>query len=116
MFAGVAVVTFAVSSPFWLRATLSAGTLTTGYAVFELFYRRLELKEEGLTLVTNLQPRFVPRRDIQSATWAAGSGVSLKLTNGKWLHLPELGRNSLALTNTVRAWLKRTETATPPVA
>ena len=36
-----------------------------------------------------------------------GGGVYLKLENGGWGKLPDLGYNSQGLTNTIRAWLKR---------
>lgn len=73
----------------------------------DLLTTRIVLKAEGMEVVSHFRRRFIPRADINSVTWERGSGVSLALTSGKWMRLPEIGRNSQAQVNSIRAWLKR---------
>jgi len=68
---------------------------------------RVELNDEGLTRVARFRRRFIPRAQIDSVTWEAGAGVAIRLTDGRWLRLPDVG-NSQARANSIRAWIKRT--------
>lgn len=108
VFGGVLVLSFVIPSPFWQRLTSVALAVVTVLGSLDTAQRRLELTSDGVLFVANFRRRFIPRTEIESVTWAKGSGVSLRLTDGTWAHLPELGYGSLALTNTIRAWLKRT--------
>jgi hypothetical protein len=79
-------------------------------AVIEVATTRVVLSEQVLEAGSIWSRRRYAAAQITSVTWAAGSGVALKLANGGWAKLPELGYNSQGLTNTIRAWLKRTGT------
>jgi hypothetical protein len=68
---------------------------------------RVELNDLGLTQVATFRRRFIPRGQIDSVTWEAGTGVAIRLTNGEWVRLPDIG-NSQARASSIRAWLKRT--------
>ncbi len=51
-------------------------------------------------------PNEIPKSEITKVTWEAGCGVSLLLSDGKWVKVPDLGHNSQGLTNSIRSWLK----------
>ncbi len=101
-------VAFSVATSLWTRLSFAAFFALTILAVLELAQRRIELSEDRLSFVVNFRRRSIPRADIDSVTWAKGAGVSLKLTDGTWVHLPEVGPGNQGLTNSIRAWLKRT--------
>jgi len=50
--------------------------------------------------------RSLRKEMIESVTWAAGCGVSLRTKEQKWIHIPDLGR-AQGVCNSIRAWLKR---------
>ena len=108
IFAAIGTFAFALPSPLWQRLAVLALNVIALLGIVDVAQRRLKLTHDGVFCVGNLRSKFVPRAQIDSVTWADGAGVSLKLVDGSWVHLPDLGRNSLALTNTIRAWLKRT--------
>lgn len=85
---------------------LAIGGLASGY-VAELLMTRLILGEGVLEIRTLGKRKSCDVAELAGVTWEKGSGVALKLVSGGWLKLPELGYDSQALTNTVRAWLKR---------
>jgi hypothetical protein len=98
---------FAVSTSPWTRLSFAAFSALAILAVLELAQRRIELEGDRLSFVVNFRRRSIPRADIDSVTWAKGGGVSLKLIDGTWVHLPEVGPANQGLTNSIRAWLKR---------
>jgi hypothetical protein len=75
--------------------------------VLELATSRIVLAADSLEAGSIWSRRRHAVADIESVTWASGSGVSLKLSNGGWAKMPELGYNAQGLANTLRAWLKR---------
>lgn len=76
-------------------------------ALLDVHITRVELGPEGLTIVTGFRRRDVPREEIESVTWGKGVGASLKLMDGRWIGLPEVGPGSQGLASSVRAWLRR---------
>jgi len=87
---------FAVFGAFWLA---------------DVFLTRIILGSDSLRIVSvsSFQSRTFTRAEIASVTWASGCGASLTLRNGEGVRLPSAGRNAQGLTNTIRAWLRRTE-------
>ena len=77
----------------------------------ELARSRIVLWETELEVRTLWHRRRYLASQVASVTWEAGSGVTLRLSDGSWAKLPDLGYNSQGLTNTVRAWLKRAKHA-----
>jgi hypothetical protein len=93
-------------STWWIAgsAALSLG-FTVG--IVDLAVSRIELTNAELR-ITELHRRVaVPKRDIASAKVEGGS-VFLQLQDGRWCKVPDTGRNSLAMVNSIRAWLKDT--------
>lgn len=84
---------------------LVALLMLVGFA--DALMTRVELNEEGLVRVDRFRRRFVPRAQIDSVKWEAGAGVAIRLIDGSWLGLPDVG-NSQARANSIRAWIKRT--------
>ena len=77
----------------------------------DAFTTRIVLGPDSIHLVSisDFQSRTIPRVEIESVTWEKGCGASIRLRDGKWVRLPSVGRDAQGLTNTIRAWLKRTE-------
>jgi hypothetical protein len=75
--------------------------------VLELVTSRIVLSANSLEAGSIWSRRRYAVADIESVTWASGSGVSVKLSNGGWAKMPELDFNAQGLANTLRAWLKR---------
>lgn len=75
----------------------------------DLLVTRIALGSDNLRIVSGFRSQTIPRAEIDKVTWAAGCGASLILRGGKGVPLPSVGRNAQGLTNTIRAWLKRTE-------
>ena len=73
----------------------------------------VKLEDDSLVISSWFGKKRYARATLESVTWEAGSGVALRLTDGTWLKLPELGHNSQALSNSIRAWLRRTEVNEP---
>jgi hypothetical protein len=48
----------------------------------------------------------IRKEEIESVTWEAGCGVSLRMKTQLWRRLPDLGR-AQGVCNSIRAWLKR---------
>ena len=76
--------------------------------VLDVARRRIVLGRSELRIVSMWSQRVYSRDTIDKVTWEGGVGVSLKLATGGWVRLPELGRNSQSVANTIRAWLKQT--------
>ena len=74
--------------------------------VMDVTKRRVVLGSAELCIVSMWSQRVYPRETIASVKWEGGIGVALKLVAGNWVRLPELGRNSQSVANTIRAWLK----------
>jgi len=79
--------------------------------IIEVFVSRIVLQADSIEIVRLFRRRSIVRSDISSVTWEKGCGVSIKLKDGHWAKLPDTGRNALAQTNTLRAWLKSTKTS-----
>ncbi len=48
----------------------------------------------------------IRKEEIESVTWEAGCGVSLRMKAQTWRRVPDLGR-APGVCNSIRAWLKR---------
>jgi hypothetical protein len=107
VFAGMTTLSFLVTTHPWLKLMFVFLVCLAVVAVVEVACRRVTLTTQALVAVSNFQSRRIPRADIAKVTWEKGAGVSLKLTNGQWFHVPDLGGGSESLTNSIRAWLKR---------
>ena len=105
---GIALIGVLAPGPLWLRAFSVVFVAMASLALLEVSQRRIRLTEGGIEFVSNLRRRFVPRSEIESVTWEAGCGATLTLVGGGAIELPEVGRSPQGLTNSVRAWLKRT--------
>ena len=77
----------------------------------DVFTRRIVLGADDIRIVSfsDYLYRSIPRAMIKSVTWEWGCGASLILHEGRGVRLPNVGRDPQGLTNTIRAWLKRTE-------
>ncbi len=89
-----------------LYRAVGAFLLVFGVAGFiDVLVSRIVLDEREIRVISLLRARRYPRADFESAK-VDGGAVCLKRRDGGWLVLPDTGRNSLAVRNTVHAWLK----------
>ena len=93
----------------WSTAGFAAISLVGLVGLVELAWSRIVLSEAELEVRTLWTHKRYAASRVASVTWEAGCGVALKLSDGTWAKLPDLGYNSQGLTNTIRAWLKRTK-------
>jgi hypothetical protein len=77
--------------------------------LLDVLRRRVVLSRSELRIVSLWSQRVYPRETIVSVTGESGVGAAFRLTSGNWVKLPELGRNSQSVANTIRAWLKQTQ-------
>lgn len=91
----------------WLVPTYA---VLGGFWLADIFTRRIVLSPDGIRIVSfsDYQCRSIPRTEIESVTWEKGCGASLIMREGRGVHLPNVGRDPQGLTNTIRAWLKKT--------
>lgn len=85
---------------FAILATLAALAMT------EAVVSRIVLGTDTLEVQSLRSRGRYPASEIRAVRWEGGSGVALQLATGRWVKLPELGRNSQGVANTIRAWLK----------
>jgi hypothetical protein len=74
----------------------------------DVMVSRIELDEHEIRLISLVRTRRFPRGDFESAK-VDGGAVCLKRRDGGWLVLPDTGRNTLAVRNTIHAWIKSSE-------
>jgi len=77
--------------------------------LIDVFMTRIVLGNGHLRIVSISAFCFqtFQREEIDRVTWEKGCGASIILRSGKGVRLPGI-RNPQSLTNTIRAWLKRT--------
>jgi hypothetical protein len=73
--------------------------------VIGVFRGRLELRDDDIHVVQLIGRRTYARTQVVDARWEAGCPVSLKLTDGTWAPLPDLGHSTPKIAGAVRAWL-----------
>jgi hypothetical protein len=77
-------------------------------AAYEVFSSRVILGDNSIDIVSSLRKRSFDRSQV-STVKVDGGRVFIKIEgDAGWVELPELGRNSLSMSNTIRAWLRRT--------
>jgi hypothetical protein len=92
-----------------LYRAIGAVLLVFGVAGFiDAMVSRIVLDERELRVISLVRTRRYPRGDFESAK-VDGGAVCLKRRDGGWLALPDTGRNTLAVRNTVHAWIKSSE-------
>ena len=90
--------------------------VAAGYAVVgafwlaDIFLKRVVLQPNGILIFAAFRSHTYPRSEIESVKWESGCGASMKLRDGNWIRLPNTGQTPQGLTNSIRAWLKKTET------
>ena len=83
-------------------------TLFFTAGIIDLAISRIVLEKDAMR-ITELHRRVtVPKRDIASSK-VDGGIVVLQMQDGSWFKVPSTGRNTLAMTNSIRAWLKDRE-------
>lgn len=88
-----------------LTVGLAALSLVFSAGFVDLAVSRIELAPDALRITELLRRQSIAKGDITSAK-TEGGAVFLQLQDGRWLKLPNTGRNSLGVLNSIRAWLK----------
>jgi hypothetical protein len=107
--AALAVLTYRYSGWNARSGALAALALLACVGLAELGTLRIVLSRGGLEVRKLWRVQRYAIEELESVTWEAGVGVSIRLAAGGWARLPELGYNAQGLANTIRAWLKRTK-------
>ncbi|HSY18475.1 MAG TPA: hypothetical protein VK815_09090 [Candidatus Acidoferrales bacterium] len=78
----------------------------------DVFLSRIVLGPDTLRIVspTDFLAHTFTRAEIAEVSWTKIGGARLTLRDGKKIRFPSVDRDPRGLTNTIRAWLKRTET------
>lgn len=76
-------------------------------AMFDGLLAYMRLSGEQLEFRSNFRRTVIEKANIDRATWETGSGVSVQLKDGSWVALPSFFHDSLGVTNSIRAWLKK---------
>jgi hypothetical protein len=93
----------------WSWLTIGCGVLAVVAVAgaFDAFMTRVELYPERMVVVANLRRREYSRSAFTGVSWAKGVPVTLQLRSGAVLKLPEVGRSTQGVCNSIRAWLKK---------
>jgi len=76
--------------------------------VIEVCTSYMKLNQNTLELRSWFKYKSIEKDKIESATWAKGCAISIKLKDGNYIDIPEsLMLNSQSTTNSIRAWLKK---------
>ncbi len=88
-----------------------AYAIVGAFGAVDLVTRRIVLGADSIRIVSysDYLCRSIPRTLIKGVTWEKGCGASLILHEGRGVRLPNVGRDPQGLTNTIRAWLRKTE-------
>ena len=116
IFSAIAMVLMCAAGlyPFFAGGTLWYRAVGAFLAVFSVagfidtLISRIVLDEHEIRVISLVRTRRYPRGDFESAK-VDGGAVCLKRRAGGWLVLPDTGRNTLAVRNTIHAWLKSSE-------
>ena len=94
----------------WLFVSLSVFSVLGFLSVIETLTSYLKLNNSTLEFRSWFKHRIIAKDEIESATWASGCPVFIKLKDGKYVSLPEsLMLKSQGTVNSIRAWLKRND-------
>ncbi len=90
----------------WIALALALFFLFAIAGIWETLTTRITLDDSSLHIKKWFRLTTISRAGLEEVTWGAGVGVSVRHRDGSWTQLPEVGRNSQALCNSVRAWVK----------
>lgn len=90
----------------WISAFFIGFSILGVAGIVESFSSYIRLEDTEIRFRETFGKTAIPKNDIMRVTWEAGCGVSLLLSDGTWVNVPDLGHNSQGLTNSIRSWLK----------
>ena len=89
----------------WLAVFFAGFSIVAIIAFLECYTSYIELEEGAICFRSKFATRRLSKTAIEKVTWEKGTGVSVRLTDGNWVQMPELFQNSQGLSNSMRAWL-----------
>ena len=92
----------------WISAFFIGFSILGVAGIVESFSGYIRLEDTEIRFRETFRITAIPKNDIMRVTWEAGCGVSLLLSDGTWVKIPDLGHNSQGLTNSIRSWLNNT--------
>lgn len=107
----VAIGSFILALEWWYRVAAVLLASACPVSLAELATQRVQLEGGTMTIVDKFRRRTLNCSEISKVTWAKGMGVAVQLLNGEWVKLPPVGTSHQGVTNTIRAWVKRTQAA-----
>ena len=103
----ISIVAVAREEPAWVTWTCWALFAFSLLGIADAVTQFLTLGEHELRMRRNLRFKRIPREDIESVSVAKGCPTLLILKDESKVELPPL--DSIAMGNSVRAWIKATE-------
>lgn len=92
----------------WVSVVFFVLSIASIIGTGAVFTDGIDLEPHKLVIRKNFRRTEIEQSVIDEAKWEKGSGVSLRLSDGRWVKMPEVGRNSQSLCNSLRAWIKAT--------
>ncbi len=92
----------------WISAFFIGFSILGVAGIVESFSGYIRLEDTEIRFRETFRITAIPKKDIMRVTWESGCGVSLLLSDGTWVKIPDLGHNSQGLTNSIRSWLNNT--------
>ena len=96
------------AEPAWVTWSCWAFFAFSLLAITDVLTQFVTLGDTELRLRRNLRLRVIPRENIESIAIAKGCPALLILKDGEKVELPPL--DSISMGNSIRAWLKATDT------
>ena len=115
LFGAAAVVTYQLRGWNWVSIGMAAAVVMGLAGVVETLVERVVLEDEALVVRRLWGTQRYSIADIDRVEEAKGVEPALRLKNGQWVKLPDVGYH---LGNSVRAWLRayRTDGQSPTAA
>ena len=103
----ISVVTVFMEEPAWVVWGCWAFFAISLLGIADVLTQFVNLGDTELRMRRNLRLKVIPREDIESVAVAKGCPTLLILKGGDKVELPPL--DSIAMGNSIRAWLKATD-------
>ena len=90
----------------WSTLALAGFSLIGLLGLIDALTCSIELLPDRMKVVQNFRKREYAKLEVVDVAWAKGVGVKLRLSNGRFEELPEVGDGSSSLAAHIRNWLR----------
>ena len=104
LFTAGALITYRLNGWTWVSISLAAiAVIFGGGGILEGLVERVELRSDSLFVRRLWGTSSIPIGEIERVEHAKGGPPAIRLTNGRWVKLPDVGAH---FGNSARGWLK----------